>query len=111
MNLLVRLYTEWGRPEQVEDFIQENLPALQSLFPRSPWGEIHSIQTSMGQALLDQRKFAEAEKFLLAIYEDSPKIRQSQRNSVQKDTISLLVRLYTEWGRPEQAQIWLEKAE
>ncbi len=65
----------------------------------------------MGQALLDQQKFAEAEKFLLALYEDSPKIPQRHRNSVQKDTISLLARLYTEWGRPVQAQIWLEKAE
>ena len=58
---LVDYLVRSGKPEEAEAFARECLAALKSHRPNS------MIQTSLGQALLDQQKFAEAEKFLFGM--------------------------------------------
>lgn len=66
----------------------------------------------MGAALLGQQKFAEAEPFLVQAYkgmkEREPTIPKVElpRLKVAADRV---VKLYEDWGKPDQAAEWHKK--
>ena len=69
-------------------------------------------KSTLGEALLDQRKFAEAEPLLLAGYEGlkerEDSIPPESRNRLTK-ALERLAKLYELWGREETAARWRDE--
>jgi serine/threonine protein kinase len=69
----------------------------------------YKTESLLGEALLDQKKYDEAERRLLAGWEGL-KNRVSKMPSDQKDqlthAVERLVRLYESWGKPDKAAKW-----
>jgi hypothetical protein len=74
--------------------------------------ERHNFESMLGAVLVAQKKFADAERHLLASHE---KMLQRQTRSNFTGFISeavpgeRILRLYQEWGNPEQAAVWKKK--
>ena len=66
----------------------------------------------LGAALLGQKRYAEAEPLLVSGYEGlkerENKLPASKRGNYLSSVTSL-VQLYTDWGKPEQAALWQQK--
>jgi hypothetical protein len=71
------------------------------------------VQGLLGESLLRQRRYAEAELLLLASHEglklpreawDAETAPPQERRGVQ--ALKRLVRLYDAWGKPERAEPW-----
>lgn len=86
------------RPTEAEAFARECIATLQDNRPESTM--IYLIQSLLGRAILNQRKYAEAETFLLNHQEAIPTMPRSVQNSVRNYTVDDLSRLYTERDRP-----------
>jgi serine/threonine protein kinase len=69
----------------------------------------YNTKSLLGAALLDQRKYADAEPLLLAGYEGM-KARATQLSAAQRprltDALNRLVRLYDAWGKAAEAAKW-----
>ena len=80
--------------------------------PDEPLSQISAAQISLGQDLLEQQKFAEAEPLLLAGYNG---IKAGETESLVADNVKLknalgyLVTLYLGLGQEEKATEWREK--
>jgi serine/threonine protein kinase/tetratricopeptide (TPR) repeat protein len=96
-----------GQPAEAEAALRECL-AIRSMREPNVWTTFNT-RSMLGAALLGQRKHAEAEPFLLEGYEGMRR-RQAEMPSGAKDRLpeaaQRLVRLYGEWGKPEQAEKW-----
>ncbi len=72
----------------------------------------HNTRSLLGEALLGQAKYAEAEPLLLAGYEGL-KPQDAKTPADEKACFSQamerLVQLYTEWAKPDQAAAWQQK--
>lgn len=86
------------------DLFEKNQPGRSQTF---------AFQCLLGAALLGQKKYADAEKFLLPGYEglekrqaDSP---SASRAKLVKSTAESLVQLYEAWGKPDEAEQWRKK--
>ena len=72
------------------------------------------VQSMLGEALLKQKKYAEAEFMLLSGYEG---MKQRQAKVPLPQSVRLtkalerLVKLYEAWGKPEQAAKWRKELE
>src|SRR5262245_29217752 len=68
----------------------------------------------LGAALLDQKKYAEAEPLLVAGYEGM-KAREAKIPALGKprliESLERLVRLYDEWAMPDRSEEWRNKLE
>jgi non-specific serine/threonine protein kinase/serine/threonine-protein kinase len=86
---------------QAVDIYQKKQPGLTPLF---------AAQGLLGQSLLGQKKYAEAAELLKEAHAGLTK-RQAERPSttrvpVIREISQLLVRLYEDWGKPEEAERW-----
>jgi hypothetical protein len=82
--------------------------------------DFFTARSLLGESLLGQKKYAEAAPFLLEYYEGfmpgkqegvpQPPSAQSLRRH-QIKALDLLVQLYEEWGRPDDAAKWRKKLE
>jgi len=72
-------------------------------------------QSMLGEALLEQKKFAGAEPLLLSGYEGmkqrEAKIPARDRKPRLTTAVERLVRLYEAWGKPDQAAKWRKELE
>jgi serine/threonine protein kinase len=77
-----------------------------------PDASIFTTQLMLGDALLGQKKYAEAEPLLLETYE-AMKQRQDMIPKGRKirllEALERLVRLYDEWGKKDEAAKWRQK--
>jgi serine/threonine protein kinase len=100
------------KPELAEMKLRESLVIRETIQP-DDWTTFET-KSLLGQALLDQKKYADAEPYLLSGYEDLNK-RESKIPSEDKGCIisalERLVRLYEDWGRKEKATKWREELE
>jgi len=75
------------------------------------WSFYHG-QSLLGAALAGQKRYAEAEPLLTQGYEGM-KQRESQIDSRHRvrlvDALRRVIRLYEDWGQPEQAKAWRSK--
>lgn len=97
-------------------------PAEAELTLRSCWTIRQKIQSNdwttfdteslLGEALVDQKKYAQAEPLLLAGY-DGLKLREDKIPGSDKSRVTRamerLVELYEAWGKPEEAMYWRNK--
>jgi tetratricopeptide (TPR) repeat protein len=96
-----------NKPAEAEQKLRECLTVRQKAQP-DDWTTFDT-QSMLGEALLEQKKYAEAEPLLLKGYEGMKK-REAQvpAESRPRRTKALerLVRLYTAWGKKDNAARW-----
>jgi len=101
-----------GKPAEAELKLRESLAVRQKIQP-DDWTTFDA-QTLLGAALLDQKKYAQAEPLLLSGYEGmkrrQAKIPAQDRYHLTR-TLERLVRLYEEWGKPDKAEHWRKEWE
>jgi hypothetical protein len=71
-------------------------------------------QSLLGEALLEQQKYAEAEPLLIAGYEGMKQREATippQAKSQLPMALERLVRLYEAWGKPDEAAKWRQEVE
>jgi|GEM_PF-1545586 tetratricopeptide (TPR) repeat protein len=114
--LVVRglMLLEEKKPAEAELKLRESLLIRQKMQP-DDWSTFET-KSILGEALLDQKKYEEAEPLLLSGYQGMKK-RESQMPSSAKvqltRALERLVHLYETWGKKDQAAKWrkeLEKA-
>ena len=96
------------KPDEAELKLRECLTIRQKIQP-DDWTTFET-KSLLGEALLDQKKFADAEPLLLSGYEGM-KQRESTIPSQDKTTrltraLERLVRLYEAWGQKDKAMKW-----
>jgi len=76
-----------------------------------PLWDRFDVQSLLGAALLGQGKYAEAEPLLIAGYEGLKKLSPAIAVEANlPEAGQRLVRLYTAWGKPDQAGEWRRKS-
>jgi serine/threonine protein kinase len=106
MTNLARAYLV-GRPAQAEPLLREVLAIRERKAP-ADW-RTAAIRGLLGGSLLGQKKYAEAEPFLLRGYEGlkahEAEVPPRSRKSLA-ETAARIVQLYDAWGRKDQAAEW-----
>jgi serine/threonine protein kinase/tetratricopeptide (TPR) repeat protein len=77
----------------------------------SDW-RVHSARTLLGQSLLGQKKYAEAESFLVAGYDALKRLESTiavKDKNYLKEVLESLMQLFAATGRPDQAAQWKQK--
>jgi tetratricopeptide (TPR) repeat protein len=112
MNNLARAYRKHGDLAKAEPILRECLTRRQQKQPHH-WATFFT-QAQLGDSLLGQKKYAEAEPLLLAGYEGL-KQRQAQIPTPNKksltEALDSLGQLYDAWGKPEEAARWRAELE
>jgi tetratricopeptide (TPR) repeat protein len=107
---LVKCHMDSKQFEPAEKVIREWLSLQQQKEPDA-W-TTYNAQSILGRALLEQKKYAEAEPFLLQGHEG---MAQREAKIPPKDkarliqTVEHLVQLYDAWGKPDKAAEWRAK--
>lgn len=97
---------------EAEGKFRESLAILQRLRPHE-WTTFKE-KSQLGEALLDQKKYAEAEPLLLSGYRG---LRKRQASIPQTDracistALGRVVRLYEAWGKKDEADKWRKELE
>lgn len=100
-----------GKPAEAELKLRESLRIRQRGQP-DEWTTFDA-ESMLGEALMEQKKYAAAERSLLAGYEG---IKQRQADLPVQDRRQLdrarkrLVRLYEAWGKDDEAAKWRQKS-
>jgi hypothetical protein len=111
MYNLARAYLD-TKPRKAEPLLREFLAIRQRKSP-DDW---RTFETSslLGDSLLSQKKFAEAEPLLLAGY-NGLKAREAKVPAQSKrrlaEAATRIAALYNAWGKPENAAEWRKKLE
>jgi serine/threonine protein kinase len=96
-----------NRAAEAEGVLRECLAVREKRQPEA-WGTFHT-RSLLGEALLGQKKYAEAEAPLRAGY-DGLKQREATIPSAVKgrltEALRRVVRLYEAWGKPDAANAW-----
>jgi tetratricopeptide (TPR) repeat protein len=105
---LGRCLVKAGRCAEAEPILREALAALEKALP-GDWIEVHT-QATLGAALASQRKYAEAEPYLTAGYDRLRALVAKRPHLAERvepsEALDRVIRLYDDWGRPEQAAAW-----
>ncbi|HTV55007.1 MAG TPA: protein kinase, partial [Terriglobia bacterium] len=100
------------KPAEAELNLRESLLIREKIQPHN-W-VTYETKSLIGEALLDQKKYADAQSFLLSGYEGM-KQRESHIPSEEKERLTKalkrLVRLYETWGKPDKAVRWQKELE
>jgi tetratricopeptide (TPR) repeat protein len=98
------------KPAEAELKLRECLTIRQKL-QHDDWTTFDT-KSMLGEALLDQKKYAEAEQLLLPGYEGM-KYRESKIPAPGKvrltKALEFLVRLYEDWGKKDKASLWAKE--
>jgi tetratricopeptide (TPR) repeat protein len=110
MGGLGAAYRRTSAPERAEAVLRECLELRRRLMPDA-W-ETFYVQVNFGCALVDQKRFAEAEPILIAGFEGlsarAKQIAPSQRHALQA-ALGAIVVFYERWGKPDEAEKWRSK--
>jgi tetratricopeptide (TPR) repeat protein len=96
-----------GKPDTAEPMLRASLAMLQKQQP-DVWTTFHT-QSLLGEALLGQQKYVEAEPLLLAGYQGLKQRATTipaNRQVRVTEALERLVRLYEAWGRTDEAARW-----
>jgi hypothetical protein len=100
------------QPVEAEHSLRQCLTIREATEPGS-W-RIFNIRSMLGESLVGQKKYAEAEPLLLAGYEGLKQREASIPQEARKERLTAaaerLVRLYDDWGKKDKADPWRDKA-
>ncbi len=112
MALLGRNHLKQQKYAEAEVLLRESLAIQEKKAPGT--ARLANAQSLLGQALAGQKKFAEAEPLMLAGWEGQ-KSREKGLNRFGRtfltEAVEGLVRLYGDWGRPDEAAEWRKQLE
>ena len=114
MQTLVCVYRDWGKPAQALPLIEQVLTKREKKEPDA-WTTFYA-KAMLGEALLCQKKYADAEPLLVQGYEGM-KQREARNFPPQvpelrlREALDRLVQLYDAWDKPDQAAKWREELE
>jgi serine/threonine protein kinase len=107
---LGKVLLQIGRPAEAEPILRECL-AIRTRQQPEDWPAFNA-RALLGEALLGQQKYAEAEPLLVQAYEGL-KRREAHvpRTTLAPlgEVLERIVRLYDEWGKPDEAAAWRKK--
>jgi tetratricopeptide (TPR) repeat protein len=113
LSTLGRILSKQARHAEAELLLRECLARRARQCPED-WTKFHT-QSLLGRTLLGQKKYAEAEPFLIQGYQG---MRQRQaripvlfRTPYLIEGLESLVQLFTAWGKPNEAAPWREELE
>jgi tetratricopeptide (TPR) repeat protein len=110
MENLVNGYLKQKQYGSAESLLREIL-AIQEKKQPKPW-QYFDTESKLGGSLASQKKFADAEPFLLSGY-DGLKERERdippKRRMRIREALERLVQLYDGWGKKDKANEWREK--
>jgi tetratricopeptide (TPR) repeat protein len=112
MNSLAVAHLKNGDFATAERILREWLVIGQSTRPNA-W-TISYTQSVLGEALVGQQKYTEAEPLLLAGYEGlkaREKVSTLRAKKRLTGALHRIVKLYDAWGKPEQAAAWRQRLE
>jgi tetratricopeptide (TPR) repeat protein len=98
-----------GDARRAEEVLRESLAIRVKALPRGHW-MIAATQTLIARALVDQRRFAEAERLLLEAY-PIVEVRFGPGHRRVTAVVERVVALYDAWGKPDKASEWRAKLE
>lgn len=96
-----------GDARRAEGVLRESLAIHVKALPEGHW-MIAATQTLIARALVDQRRFAEAERLMLEAY-PIVDAHFGARHPRVTAVVERIVALYDAWGKPEKAAAWREK--
>jgi tetratricopeptide (TPR) repeat protein len=109
MNNLARDYLD-VKPSEAEPLMRESLALHDKKFP-DDWSTFET-RSLLGASLMSQKKYAEAEPFLIQGYEGltarAAKIPASSQKVVP-EALGRVGQLYDDWGKKDKAQEWRKK--
>ncbi len=95
------------RYAEAEPIVREGLSIYQKAL-NSNSSEISEVISILGESLAGQKKFDEAEPLLLkgssGVVESNRTLEKGKRRAIER-----VIRLYTDWGKPEKAAAWKSK--
>jgi len=100
------------KPDEAELKLRECLTIRQSI--QSDDWTTFDTKSMLGEALLEQKKYAEAEPLLLSGYEG---LKQHEARIPSQDkarfskALECLVQLYEDWGKKDKAAQWRKELE
>ena len=99
-----------SRYTEAEPLLRESLAIFAKSAP-DYWKRYH-VMTLIGGSLLNERRFAEAEAFIVPGYEGM-KAREARLSYRERPSLigaaEQVVRLYESWNKPDQAAMWKSK--
>jgi tetratricopeptide (TPR) repeat protein len=96
------IYSRTGRTEEAEKLLRQAVQIRSENLPETHF--LRAVANGvLGGFLTEQKRFAEAEPFLLTSY-DSLKNSQSPNSPRIRTALQRLVKLYDDWGRPDAAK-------
>ena len=109
LEYLVIVLSEEDKLPEAEARAQEFLTLFEPGHPQN-WRTFNG-KSKLGTVLLREKKYPDAERWLTAGYEGFKReeLRIPDPNRRLKEAIKPLVQLYTEWGKPAQADQWTQK--
>jgi serine/threonine-protein kinase len=105
---LARLYAREGRAQEAEARFAERLAQLRKRSPETNW-QVAQARTELGEQITARGGYAEAEPLLLGGMKDlqaDPYVTDAQL----EDARARIVKLYTAWTRPADADAWKRRA-
>jgi hypothetical protein len=107
---LGRLLLKEDRFSEAEPLVREALAMLERATP-SDWRRYHAMSL-LGGSLLGQGRCAEAEPLVRLGYDglkDRAAGMQYRDRPLVREAAERVIRLYEQWGKPDQATAWKEK--
>jgi tetratricopeptide (TPR) repeat protein len=95
------ILTKTGQPKEGEKILREAVKLRTESLPKEHYW-VALAKSALGECLLDQKRYAEAEPLLLSGYAAS-KMRLGEHNSVYVPVARRLYELYTAWNKPAEA--------
>jgi hypothetical protein len=98
---------EEGQGKAAEELLVECLRIRRAQLPKDDW-RTDLAESYLGKCLTQQRRFDEAESYLLHSY---PLVVQAPAASIQhkREALENVVALYRDWGKPDQARRYQEE--
>ena len=111
MESLARVLVPAGKAPQAESMWRQIVAIYETILP-DDWITSYS-RSMLGDVLLGQKKFAEAERLLLAGYEGmkmrEPKISGPSSSRLVAEAGARIVALYDSWGKQDKADQWRKR--
>jgi serine/threonine protein kinase/tetratricopeptide (TPR) repeat protein len=107
MTRLAALHTDMGGHDLAELLLRQCLSIIETEWS-DEW-DAYEVRSRLGGALLGQKKYAEAEPFLVRGYEGLKKHEAEiprQLKACQTEALERLVKLYDAWEKPDEVARW-----
>lgn len=108
-DVLLTAYAGAGKKVEVVALAKQQIQAARKQLPADSL-ELAAALATPGQALMEVREYIDAEPLLLDSYkglkQKEAQISPDERDTLLRDAIARLVRLYDGWGKPDKVEKW-----